>query len=812
MSIPESQSFFQFKNYTPYPFQEETWDYYHQGYHGLLNAPTGSGKTLSLLLPVIEEYLKNYPEKTRISSIQMIWISPIRALTKEIEQVANQIINFYEIPWKVAVRTGDTTVAERQKMKNNLPQILITTPESLHLLLASKGYYKTFGNLKCLVADEWHELMGSKRAVLLELALSRLKTICPDLRIWGISATIGNMNEAAQVLFGPGLEELKFRMVKANIEKKIEVVSIIPDEIEKFPWHGHLGIKLLGRIIPIIEKSSTSLIFTNVRSQAEIWYQRLLEAAPELAGVLAMHHGSIDKKLRMWVEAALHSEQLKAVVCTSSLDLGVDFRPVETIVQIGSPRGVSRFIQRAGRSGHRPGATSRIYFLPTHSLELVEVAALKNAIKEKQLEDRKPYFRSFDVLIQYLVTLAVSEGFDPRVILEEVRSTFSYESISDEEWQWVLNFIRYGGESLDAYDEFKKVEVEDGLWKVKNRGIAMRHRLSIGTIVSDTMLRVKFMRGGFIGTVEEWFISKMKIGDKFWFAGKPLEFVKLDKLTVYVKKVKISGKAMIPSWQGGRMNLSSQLAKSIRIKLEEAVYGQSKDEEIQVLAPLFEKQQEESIVPKENELLIEKTYSKDGCHVFVYPFEGRFVHEGLSHLLAYRISMLQPISFSIAFTDYGFELLSDQDIPIEDAVDTDIFSANQLYEDINASVNSNEMARRKFRDIANIAGLVFQGFPGKEMSNRHLQSNSALFFDVFSEYDPDNLLLRQAFEEVFEFQLEEDRVRKVLERIESQTIRIMYPKKFTPFSFPILTDRFRERYFGEALEEQIMKMKVQMEN
>ncbi len=534
-SFSEIEEWFEKQKWEVFPFQQQAWRAYQEGFHGMINAPTGSGKTYAMGLGVLADYLRNRVDPAYHSGLQLIWITPIRALAKEIESALRLACLELNIPWQVARRTGDTSTEERAHQKKNIPHILITTPESLQLLLATKGYQKMFGSLKCIVNDEWHELLGSKRAVQMELAHSRLKTICPDLRIWGISATVGNMEEAIQVLLGSTYEEDKHKLIKAKIDKRIELKTILPDEVEKFPWAGHLGITMLEKVIPVIRKSKTTLIFTNTRSQCEIWYQRLLDAEPELAGQLAMHHGSISRELRDWVEETLHQEKLKAVVCTASLDLGVDFRPVETIVQIGSPKGVARFMQRAGRSGHQPGAVSNIYFVPTHSLEIIESAALGEAMRQGTLERRIPYFRSFDVLIQYLVTLAVSDGFNPREILPEIKSTFCFESISEEEWQWILKFIVSGGQSLSNYDEFQKVEIqEDGLFKVTNRKIAMRHRLSIGTIVSEPAIQIKFISGGFIGTVEEYFVSRLKPGDVFWFAGRNLELIKLQGVQALV--------------------------------------------------------------------------------------------------------------------------------------------------------------------------------------------------------------------------------------------------------------------------------------
>lgn len=805
--FPQARQWFQSMGWQVAAFQEEAWQAYAEGKSGLVNAPTGSGKTYSLMLPAM---LSPSPEGREGQGVRVIWITPIRALAKEILQSAERAIEALQLDWTVDVRTGDTTTAQRAKQKKSMPNLLITTPESLHLLLASKGYDKTFKNLSCVIVDEWHELMGSKRAVQMELALSRLRGLNSKLRTWGISATIGNMDQAVEVLLGPDFPKEDMVIIRADIHKEIEVVSILPDEVETLPWAGHLGIKMLKKVIPLLDESESTLIFTNTRSQAEIWYHRILDVEPGLAGLLAMHHGSISRELRFWVEDALYTGLLKAVVCTSSLDLGVDFRPVEAIVQVGSPKGVARFMQRAGRSGHRPGAVSRIYFVPTHTLELVEAAALRQGIADNLVEEREPYVRSFDVLVQYLVTLAVSDGFYPKEIFEEVRKTFSYESISAEEWQWCLEFITTGGKSLSGYDEFHKVEImDDGLYKVTSRRTAQRHRMSMGTIVSDAMIKVK-LGSTYLGSIEEYFFARLKPGDVFWFAGKNLELIRMKGMIAEVRYSRTKS-GLVPSWKGGRMPLSAKMGAMLRQKIEESVSGQHNDPELKLIEPLWDLQKGRSHIPARDEFLIEQYKSEDGYHLFFYPFEGRLVHEGMATLLAYRLSLFKPLTFSIAMNDYGFELLADSAIPIEEALDSDVFSLTDLREDIMQSVNAVEMARRRFRDIASIAGLIFTGYPGQPVKDRHLQSSSQLIFNVLEDYEPENLLLQQAYEEALEFQLEEGRLRLALERIHEQKIIIQKIEKPSPFSFPIMVDRLsRDKLTSESLEEQVRKMKLEM--
>jgi ATP-dependent Lhr-like helicase len=464
------------------------------------------------------------------------------------------------------------------------------------------------------------------------------------------------------------------------------------------------------------------------------------------------------------------------VVTTSSLDLGVDFRPVDTVIQVGSPKGVARFLQRAGRSGHRPGETSKIYFLPTHSLELLEVAALKQAISEQAIESRQPMVLCFDVLLQFLCTLAISDGFEAEPLYHEIKSTHCFSSITYEEWLEVIYHLQ-GGKALQQYDEYKKVEVENGVYRIKSRRMAMRHRMHIGTIVSDAMLKVKLMSGGYIGVIEEWFISRLEPGDVFTLAGRNLELVMIKDMSVMVRKSN-SKKSIVPSWMGGRMSLTANLGHILRLTFNKALVDES-EPELEALHTLFKLQQRLSHIPRNDELLIEQIEDKNGHHLVVYPFEGRQVHEAMSAILAYRIGQLMPISFSISMNDYGFELLSDQPIPVDDS---------------------------------NVRELIFQGMPGEKKKARHLQSSASLLFKVFEEYDPTNILLRQAYHEVLTHQMDEERLRNALARISGSRIVLTFPTQLTPLSFPIIVDGLsRISLTSEKLEDRVKKMQVQLE-
>lgn len=800
------------KDFYPFEFQEQTWDQIMQGQSGLVNAPTGCGKTFSVFLGTIIQYINQHPHQYQSRAaghLQLLWITPLRALAKDIGRAMEVVLAELNIPWTVGIRNGDTSTSERQKQKRKIPEILIITPESLHLLLAQKDASQVFAHLQWITVDEWHELMGSKRGVQVELAITRLIGMQQKqkISIWGISATIGNLEEAKQVLLAP--LQTEGCIISADIDKKIEIHSIIPDEISEYPWAGHLGIKLAHKLIPIIDASNSTLIFINTRGMSETWYQTILQVAPHLAGAIALHHGSIEPALRTWVEDALHEQKLKAVVCTASLDLGVDFRPVDTVIQVGSPKGVARFLQRAGRSGHGPGEISRLYFLPTHSLELVEAAALKQAILDNKIESKDPLLLCFDVLIQYLCTLAIGEGFDAATIFKEIKTSYCFADISLKEWSEILLHITQGGIALNQYDEYHKVVVEQGLYKVVSRKIAMRHRMHIGTIVSDAMLKVKFLGGGYVGVIEEYFISRLEPGDVFTLAGRNLELVMIKDMDVLVKKSSAK-KSIVPSWNGGRMSLTANLGAILRETFNKALVDESSIE-IKSLRHLFQTQASLSKIPRDNELLIEQIESKDGYHLLVYPFEGRQVHEAMSAILAYRISQIMPISFSIAMNDYGFELLSDQPIPVDDSNVQDLFTTENLFNDIQKSINSAEMSKRKFRDIAVIGGLIFQGFPGEHKKARHLQSSAALLYKVFEEYEPDNILFRQAFRELMEQQMEEHRLRAALNRMYISKILLCFPKQLTPLAFPIVVDGLnRNSLSSEKLEDRVRKMQEQL--
>lgn len=819
LNLDTLQRWFEARQWVPFDYQQEVWAAMLEGRSGLLHATTGAGKTFAVWMGALLR-TASLP-RPKGAATQVMWITPMRALAADTTRALQGSLTELASDCQVAALTGDTSSAGRSAIQKKPPFALVTTPESLTLMLSKPTGLEGLGKLNVLVVDEWHELIGNKRGVQLQLAIARLVRLNPGLLVWGLSATLGNLQEAMDTLLYPVQlsRKKKPRLVQGHLPKRLVIDSLIPESFERFPWGGHLGLRHAESVAREIDSASTTLIFTNTRAQAEIWYQALLDIRPDYAGLLALHHGSLDKSVRDWVEQGLKEGLLKAVVCTSSLDLGVDFLPVERVIQIGSPKGVARLLQRAGRSGHAPGRPSRITVVPTHALELMEAAAARFAAENRQIETRHSPENPLDVLVQHLVTIAMGGGFTPDDLFDEVCLSKAYSNLSRESFDWALRFVVQGGESLQAYPDYQRVQLdEDGLYKVLRRDIARRHAMSIGTIVSNSSMNVAWMTGGRLGSIEEGFIARLKAGDCFSFAGRILELVKVRDMTAYVRKANRK-KATVPQWQGGKMPLSSELASASLCMLEEAHrhrvnQTRSDKPELRALEGLLNLQQAWSDLPRPGVLLVEQLQSREGHHLFVYPFEGRMVHIGLASLIAWRASRHRPNTFSIAMNDYGFELLSAE--PIDWGLwlkDTPcpLFGPDNLLEDITDCLNASELAQRRFREIARISGLVFQGYPGAGKSTKQLQASSGLFYEVFKKYDSNNLLLSQAEREALEQELELNRLSAALTRMRHAHLAWKQIDRPTPFAFPLLIERLRESVSNESLSDRIARMVSELE-
>ena len=802
-------AWFAARGWQPFPFQREVWVAMAAGRSGLLHATTGSGKTYAVWFGAIERAraLGLSSQGAHAPPLGVLWLTPMRALAADSARaIAAPLEDVGLGAWTVGIRTGDTPSAERAKQDRRFPTALITTPESLSLMLTRENAKEELSSIHTVIVDEWHELMGSKRGVQVQLAIARLKRFNPGLVVWGLSATLGNLDEAMRVLLGRGDGEL----VRGRVEKNLVIDTLLPTNPGRFSWGGHLGKQMQIPVVEEIEKSATTLVFVNMRSQAEAWYQLLLEMRPDWAGSVALHHGSLDKDVREWVELGLKEGRLKAVVATSSLDLGVDFLPVERVLQIGSAKGVARLLQRAGRSGHAPGRASRITLVPTNTLELVEAAAARRAALAGNIEKRATPDKPFDVLVQHLVTVALGGGFRDDELFEEVKQAWAYRLLTRAEFDWALDFVVKGGASLHAYPEYHRVVETEGVYRVPDRMIARRHKLNVGTIVSDSSMQVKYLSGGRIGTVEEGFVARLRKGDCFIFAGRNLEFVRAEEMTAYVKR-NDSKKAAMISWAGAKMPLSSELADAVMDVLADAAQGDFFEPEMQAAQPMLETQARLSRIPTPKTLLIEKLDSREGQHLFIYPFAGRSAHIGLGSLLAWRLARSEPNTFSIVINDYGLELLSAKPVDPAPLIDQSLFEEGDLLHDVLASLNSSELARRRFREIARVSGLISQGYPGQPKSTRQLQASSKLFYEVFRKYDAGNMLLGQAEGEVLSQELDMRRLEEVLKRMRRQRVVFVDLAVPSPFALPLMVERFREKLSTEKLKDRLERMLKEME-
>ena len=810
-SVKKAEEFFARNNWKPFPFQKKAWKSYADGKSGLVHAPTGTGKTYAVWTPTLLEWMSEQKGKEmpkRAPQLRVLWLTPLRALVEDTTRTLEELSEGLGLPWSIQSRTGDTSASLKAKQRKRFPSCLVTTPESLSLLLSYPDTKSAFSDLRAVIVDEWHELLATKRGTQTELCLARLRRWNPQLKTWGLSATLGNLQTALSTLTGT---EGKGTLINGDLKKKFVVQTIIPKNMEKFPWAGHLGGRLVEQVARQIEKAGTTLVFTNVRSQTEYWYHALLSIRPQWEKDLGIHHGSLDRKDRTQVEERLRMGSIRAVVCTSSLDLGVDFSPVEQVIQIGGPKGVARLLQRAGRCGHQPGATSRVICVPTQAMELIEYAAAREAMEARKIEEREPLRAPLDLLAQHLVTLALGGGFEEKATLNEIRSAWSYRHITEKEWGWVLEFVMRGGKTLRAYDQFKRVAHRDGMHFVNSKVIGRFHRMSIGTITSDTAITVKFKTGKTLGTIEESFISRIQPKANFFFAGKLLRLERVRDLTAIVSKAK-SGKGAIPVWGGGKSPLSSELALAVREKIRQASEGIFDQAEMKAISPTLALQEKFSILPKPSEFLIERTETKEGTNWFLFPFAGRLANEGLAALVSYRMSKITPMSLSVSFNDYGFHLCSNADLTLDRQQWSELLSPEGLLEELLACMNLSEMAKRQFREVARVAGLIFQGYPGAQKSARQVQASGGLFFDVFAKYDPGNLLLEQARREVLERQLEVRRIEDKLLEIQKQEVVIRKTPRLTPFGFPLWAESLRTQVSSESWGDRVRKMAKDLEN
>ncbi|AXK71834.1 ligase-associated DNA damage response DEXH box helicase [Lysobacter sp. TY2-98] len=797
------------RGWSPAPFQREVWTRYLRGESGLLHTPTGSGKTLAAfggpLIEAISDMQRGAARTSDERELKVLWITPLRALAADTLRALREPADALGLDWSIGLRTGDASARDKKLARDGHLDALVTTPESLALLLSYPETAARLTSLRGVVVDEWHELLGTKRGVLLQLCLARLRAMSPTLRIWGLSATLGNLDEARDVLVPHAPESV---VVSGATPRAVTLETLVPEAGERFPWAGHLGLAQLSRVAERIFEARTSLLFTNTRAFAELWHQALQAVWPEDLSTLALHHGSLDPHLRAEAEAGLRDGSVRCVVATSSLDLGVDFPAVDQVFQLGSPKGTARLLQRAGRAKHRPGESGHVVCVPTHMLEMVEFAAVRDAVAAGEVEARRPPRLSLDVLAQHCVTLALGGGFDADELLREVRGTHAFAGLADEAWQSVLDFIVQGGRALEHYPDFQRVVRDEcGRYVVHDRRVALRHRLSIGTITSEGSVAVRLVRGGTLGAVEEVFVARLKPGDRFLFSGRMLELVRMEAMTALVKRAP-AGEGMVPQWTGIRQPLSMELSARV-----ERLLARPLDvPEMRAVAGLLELQSRISSLPRAGQLLVEWTKTREGPQLFVFPFAGRLANEGLAALLSLRWGRVEPNTFGYAANDYGFVLKPTRELHVEEALLHELMSPERLFEDLRESLNLGELARRQFRDIARIAGLLPPTVPGRpQKSMRQLQASSGLLYDVLQRYDPHHMLLELAEREVFAGQLEVQRLQRVLDDCASRDVMLLRPRGLTPLSFPLWAEGIRGHLSTEDWKTRVQRAAARLE-
>lgn len=804
------ERWFAVRGWEPFAFQRRTWEAQLAGKSGILQVPTGSGKTYAAcLVPLLAVGADSAGPGSQVHSAgsgspagspgpRLVYVTPLRAVARDVHRSLEEAAGGLGVTCRVETRTGDTPQSRRSRQREALPDVLITTPESLSLLISRAETDVQLQAVRYIVLDEWHELLSTKRGVQAELCARHIEAVSPRAVTWALTATLGNPEEAARAAVGTDREPM---ILRAEMPRPVDIEAVEPSTLDTLPWAGHLGLGMLGPLLDRLDRDTSTLIFTNTRSQAERWYQAIFEQADDFAAHIALHHGSIDSARRREVEDGVREGRVRWVVATSSLDLGIDFHPVETVVQIGSPKGIARLLQRAGRSGHEPGRRSRLLFVPTHGLELIELEAVRRAVSEGRVEPRRPRPAPLDVLAQHLVTLAAGPGFTADAAFFEVRRTAAYAGLARRAFDRVCAFIRYGGESLSEYPDYRRVVVDGGgLHHIADTRTARLHRASIGTITSRGMVRLQFTNRRKLGAVEEAFAARLRKGEVFHFGGYALEFVMMREGIAYVRRASRNGSPATATWVGAGLPYSQTLSAYVRDEIGRLGAGTQ-------AAALAAEQARISALPAADDLLVESLSSREAEHLFFYPFEGTQLHEALGAVLSRRLSQRRPVTLTVTANDYGLELRAARGASLAELVDESLFAPGDLEAELEDAVNMSELAKRRFRGIAQIAGLVFPGYPGNPRRRYELQASATLFFEVFRNHDPGHILLEQARREAIDEELLGDRLREVMARCAAANILMSSPRRPGPFAFPLMVKELSARVSSESLAARVERMR-----
>ncbi|MEE4209095.1 MAG: ligase-associated DNA damage response DEXH box helicase [Parvularcula sp.] len=772
------------------------------GRSALLIAPTGGGKTLAGFLPSLVD-LASAPRNER--SLHTLYISPLKALAIDIARNLMTPIQEMGLPIVVESRTGDTKSSVRQRQRTAPPDILLTTPEQLSLLLAHPSASDLFAGLRCVVLDELHALQKSKRGDLLALDLARLWTLAPGMRTVGLSATVDDPDPLRRFLVPQdGTEEAMASLVvgKGGVRPSVRVLT--PDD--QIPWSGHSGRHAFDAIYEQIRSHTTTLIFTNTRSQAEVCFQELWRMNEDSLAI-ALHHGSLAREQRERVEAAMADGSLRAIVCTATLDMGIDWGAVDLCICLGAPKGAARLVQRIGRSNHRMDEPSEAILVPANRFEVLECVAAKQAV-DAGLLDGEPYREgALDVLCQHIWGMACAEPFFPDRLFDEIISAAPYRHLSRETFDEALEFVATGGYAMRAYDRFKRiVKMPDGRMRIKDARTAQLYRLNAGTIVEMPTYTVRMGRmtrkdgkagvprgGRKLGTIEEWFLSQIAPGDTFIFAGEVLRYEGVQDMDVYVSRAPHED-VKIPSWQGSKFPLSSFLAARVRTIVSEAELRQSLPGPVREWLNL---QERKSYLPKPDELLVETFERGEKFYLVCYPFDGRIAHQSLGTLVTRRLERmgLQPLGFCP--TEYALSVWMRRDpsgLPMDE-----LFEPDLLGEDLDLWLADAQLMRRTFRYCAMIAGMIERNHPGQEKSGRQVSFSAGLIYDVLREHQPDHILMRAAWNDAAAGFLDIARLSALLARIDGRLVHRRL-RRVSPLAVPVMMEAGRETIVGAANE------------
>ncbi len=769
-----------------------------QGQGGLVIAPTGGGKTLAGFLPSLIELAATPPRD--IPALHTLYISPLKALATDVARNLQKPVEEMSLPISLDTRTGDTSPSRRQRQRAKPPDILLTTPEQLALLVASEHARRFFADLRAVIVDEVHAIAQSKRGDLLSLCLATLRAWAPAARHVGLSATVRDPDALARWL-GPGTPIIRHQGgAKANIG--------VLDSEARIPWSGHSGRHNIREVYQAIRAANMSLVFVNTRSQAEMTFQELWRVNEESLPI-ALHHGSLDVEQRRKVEAAMAAGRLKAVVCTSTLDLGIDWGAVDLVVQMGAPKGSSRLIQRIGRSNHRMDEPSRALLAPSNRFEVLECRAAVEAVAANELDGPGPRRGGLDVLAQHVMGRACGDGFDALKLYDEICVAAPYADLDWETWERVIDLVATGGYALKTYDRFRRiVRFPDGIWRARNDDIRRQHRMNIGTIIEDPMISVrmvsflkgagegkKLMRPGRkLGEMEEYFFEMLTPGDTFLFAGEVLRFEGISDTDALVTKT-FDPHPAIPSYNGGKFPLTTFLASRVRRILHDRDTWNTLPAQVR---EWFEVQQRKSIIPEPDQMLVETFPRGERNYLVCYPFEGRLAHQTLGMLLTRRMerSGLKPLGF--VASEYALSVWALEDMRGEDM--DQLFHEDMLGDDLDAWLEESALMKRTFRNNALISGLIERRYPKAEKTGRQITFSTDLIYDVLRRHEPDHILLQAARQDAGDGLLDIRRLADALKRIKG---RIVHAKldQISPFAVPVMLEMGKEPVFsGDAAE------------